>query len=36
MKSDPIDDGILHFKALPHAPADDAAPARSPATRTAS
>ncbi len=28
MKNDPVDDGILHFKALPHAPADDAAPAR--------
>ena len=35
MKSDPIDDGILHFKALPHAPADDAAPARPTATRSA-
>ncbi|GAB5350112.1 flavin-containing monooxygenase [Alteriqipengyuania sp. 357] len=34
MKSDPIDDGILHFKALPHAPADDAAPARSTTART--
>ena len=28
MKSDPVDDGILHFRALPHAPASDAAPAR--------
>lgn len=28
MKSDPVDDGILHFRALPHAPVSDAAPAR--------
>jgi len=28
MKSDPVDDGILHFRALPHAPASEAAPAR--------
>ena len=34
MKSDPIDDGILHFKALPHAPADDAAPARTGSTQS--
>jgi len=34
MKSDPIDDGILHFKALPHAPADDVAPARPSAARS--
>jgi cation diffusion facilitator CzcD-associated flavoprotein CzcO len=35
MKSDPIDDGILHFKALPHAPADEVAPERTSTARTA-
>ncbi|MBB3033932.1 flavin-containing monooxygenase [Alteriqipengyuania lutimaris] len=35
MKSDPIDDGILHFKALSHAPADEVAPERSSTARTA-
>ena len=35
MKSDPVDDGILRFKALPHAPADEVAPERSSAARTA-
>ena len=34
MKSDPIDDGILHFKAVSHAPAGDAAPARPSTART--
>ena len=34
MKSDPVDDGILHFRALPHAPADDAAPARPDAAKS--
>jgi|TARA_R100000049_G_C1953060_1_gene102650 cation diffusion facilitator CzcD-associated flavoprotein CzcO len=34
MKSDPVDDGILHFRALPHAPADDAAPAPSTTARS--
>tara|TARA_B100000678_G_scaffold276056_1_gene268502 strand:- start:1876 stop:3399 length:1524 start_codon:yes stop_codon:yes gene_type:complete len=36
MKSDPIDDGILHFKGISHAPTDDAAPARKPVNRIAS
>lgn len=34
MKSDPIEDGILQFKALPHAPEDAAAPAPTDAART--
>ena len=34
MKSDPVDDGILYFRALPHAPADDAAPARPDAAKS--
>ena len=34
MKSDPVDDGILHLRALPHAPASDAAPARTSAARS--
>ena len=35
MKSDPVDDGILHFKALPHSPADTPAPpARSNSARS--